>query len=74
VIHVKLLELLGSRGKSQYWLAKETGMSPITIASLCKGKAKGVNFSTLNSICKALDCQPNDVLVHVPDHKGKEKR
>lgn len=74
VIHVKLLELLKSRGKSRYWLAKQTRMSPVTIARLCKGEAKGIDFSTLNSICEALGCEPGDVLVHVRDHKGQEKR
>ena len=73
VIRVKLLELLESRGKSRYWLAKQTRMSPLTIARLCKGKSKGIDFSTLNAICEALDCQPSDVLIHVRDRKGQEK-
>jgi putative transcriptional regulator len=71
VIHVKLLELLESNEKSQYWLAKQTGMTPQTVAKLCKGKTKGIDFLTLNSICKALGCQASDVLVYVPDDHKK---
>jgi putative transcriptional regulator len=67
VIEVKLDELLQSRGRSRYWLAKETGLTPIAIANLCKGKTRGIDFATLNAICKALDCLANDVLAYVPD-------
>ena len=55
-------ELLAERGRSFYWLAKETGISHTTLWRLKKGKALGINFGTLESICRALDCQPGDVL------------
>lgn len=71
VIQVKLLELLNSRGKSQYWLIKQTGMTPQTVAKLCKEISQGVDFSTLNAICEALKCQPGDVLVHISDSKDE---
>jgi putative transcriptional regulator len=55
-------ELLEGRGRTFYWLAKETGISHTTLWRLKKGKALGINFGTLESICRALDCQPGDVL------------
>lgn len=67
VIEVKLEELLQSRGKTRYWLAKETGMTQIAIGNLSKGNTQRIDFSTLNSICKALDCKTGDVLEYVPD-------
>jgi putative transcriptional regulator len=74
VIEVKVDKLLKSRGKSRYWLAKETGMTQIAIANLSKGKTQRIDFSTLNSICKALDCTTGDVLEYVPDKGNKARK
>jgi putative transcriptional regulator len=71
VIQVKLLELLESRGKTRYWLAKRTGMTQIAISNLCKGDTHRIDFSTLNSICKALGCKTGDVLEYVPDQENE---
>jgi putative transcriptional regulator len=62
VIGIRINELLEERGRTFYWLAKETGISHTTLWRLKKGKALGINFDTLESICRALDCQPGDIL------------
>jgi putative transcriptional regulator len=62
VVEVRVDALLGSRGHSFYWLAKETGISHTTLWRLKKGKSLGINFVTLEKICLALGCQPGDVL------------
>ena len=62
MIDVRLDGLLAERGRSYYWLAKETGVSHTTLWRLKKGKALGINFETLEKICGALGCQPGDVL------------
>ena len=62
MIHIRVDELLGNRGRSFYWLAKETGISHTTVSRLKKGKALGINFETLEKMCDALQCQPGDVL------------
>jgi putative transcriptional regulator len=62
MIETRIDELLAERGRSFYWLAKETGISHTTLWRLKKGKALGINFVTLGGICRALDCQPGDVL------------
>jgi putative transcriptional regulator len=62
VVEIRVDELLEEHGRSFYWLAKETGISHTTLWRLKKGKALGINFSTLESICRTLDCQPGDVL------------
>jgi putative transcriptional regulator len=67
-------ELLRERGHSFYWLAKETGLSHTTLWRLKKGKALGINFGTLESICRALGCQPGDVLRLVAAEKTGTKR
>jgi len=43
-------------------LAQETGLSPLTISKLVKGKTTSIGFATLELICEALNCQPNDML------------
>ena len=64
MIEIKIDELLENRGRSFYWLAKETGISHTTLWRLKKGKALGINFETLEKMCGALKCQPGDVLFH----------
>jgi putative transcriptional regulator len=61
-IKIRVDELLEERGRSFYWLAKETGISHTTLWRLKKGKAVGINFVTLEKICQVLQCQPGDVL------------
>ena len=48
-------------------LATRVGISPANLSILKTGKAKGVRFATLEAICKALDCQPGDLLEYRPD-------
>lgn len=74
MIVVRLEELLRKRGKSRYWLAKETGLTPLTISRLFKGKTNGIDFTTLNAICEALSCQPSDVISYVEDEKSKKQK
>jgi putative transcriptional regulator len=62
LIQVRVDELLADRGRTFYWLAKETGISHSTLWRLKKGKSVGINFATLERICMRLTCQPGDVL------------
>ena len=62
MVEIRVDELLTEQGRTFYWLAKETGISHTTLWRLKKGKALGINFVTLESICQALECQPGDVL------------
>ena len=43
-------------------LAERIGLTPANLSILKTGKAKAIRFSTLDAICKALDCQPGDIL------------
>jgi putative transcriptional regulator len=65
MIEVRVNELLEERGRTFYWLAKETGISHTTLWRLKKGKAYGVTLETLDKICQALNCQPGDFLKFV---------
>ena len=50
-------------------LAAAVGITQANLSILKTGKAKAVRFSTLEAICAALDCQPGDILVYVPEEK-----
>lgn len=51
-------------------LAKEVDITLANLSILKNNKAKAVRLSTLDSICKALKCQPGDILEYVEDEKG----
>jgi putative transcriptional regulator len=48
-------------------LSQRVGVSMTNLSLLKTGKVKAIRFSTLEAICEALDCQPGDLLEHVPD-------
>ena len=73
VIEIKIDKVLEGRGRTFYWLSKETGISHTTLWRLKKGKALGINFVTLEKICGVLDCQPGDVLRLTEAKKGKKR-
>lgn len=61
-IHIHLDILLAKRKMSVTELAEKVGITMANISILKNGKAKAIRFSTLEAICKALDCQPGDIL------------
>ena len=74
MIEIRIDELLEERGRTFYWLAKETGISHTTLWRLKKGKALGINFETLMKICNGLKCQPGDVLRLADEKRAGKKR
>ena len=74
MIEIRIDELLGARGRTFYWLAKETGISHTTLWRLKKGRAVGINFPTLEQICRTLGCQPGDVLKLADEKKAAGKK
>lgn len=59
--------MLAKRKMSVTQLAEHVGITLANMSILKTGKAKGVKFSTLDAICKALDCQPGDILEYRKD-------
>lgn len=70
-IKFKLDEVLRQRGQSLYWLSRETGVSYTTLWRFTKDRALGMNFSTLEKVCLALDCTPGDLMELGPEDKEK---
>lgn len=59
--------MLALRKMSSGELAEKVGISATNLSILKTGKAKAVRFSTLEALCRALDCQPGDILEYVPE-------
>ncbi len=59
--------MMARRKMSSQELAEKIGITAANLSILKTGKAKAVRFSTLEAICKALDCQPGDVLEYRED-------
>ncbi|WP_260483459.1 helix-turn-helix domain-containing protein [Sphingomicrobium flavum] len=61
-IEVKLDDMLHERRMTMTELAERVGITLANLSILKTGKAKAVRFSTLDAICRELDCQPGDLL------------
>lgn len=59
--------MLARRKMQSKELAEILNMTPANLSILKTGKAKGIRFDTLQAICKALDCQPGDILEYIAD-------
>ena len=66
-IEVKLDLMLVQRKMKLTELAERVGISVTNLSLLKTGKVKGMRFSTLEAICRELDCQPGDILEYIPD-------
>lgn len=72
-IVVNLDVMMARRKKGLTELAKEVDITLANLSILKNNKAKAIRFSTLTAICKALDCQPGDILEFVDEEETEEK-
>ncbi len=70
-IHLDVMMALRQKGLTE--LANEVDITLANLSILKNNKAKAVRLSTLDAICKALDCQPGDILEYVPDEEPESK-
>ena len=68
-IMVNLDVVMAQRKMTLSQLAEKVDITLANLSILKNNKAKAVRFSTLEAICAALDCQPGDILVYVPEEK-----
>jgi putative transcriptional regulator len=68
-IIVNLDVMLAKRKMRSNELAEKIGLTPVNLSILKTGKIKAIRFSTLEAICKELDCQPGDILEFKPDNR-----
>ncbi len=73
-IIVNLDVMLARRKMSSQELAERIGITPANLSILKTGKAKAIRFSTLDAICRALNCQPADILEFCPEESDPSLR
>ncbi len=61
-IILRLDRVMADRKVSLNWLAKEVGITNVNLSNIKTGKISAIRFSTLEAICRVLDCQPGDLL------------
>ena len=71
-IRINLDVMMARRKIGLTELSQEVDVTMANLSILKNNKARAVRFSTLNAICKALDCQPGDMLEYVPEGDGAE--
>ncbi|MBQ7846281.1 MAG: helix-turn-helix transcriptional regulator [Clostridia bacterium] len=64
MIRIDLDVMLARRKMSLTELSQKVGITMANLSILKTGKAKAVRFATLDAICRALDCQPGDILIY----------
>ena len=71
MIRIRLSTLLGERRWTQTYFAKLAGLRVATVNEYYNELVKNVSLDTINSMCKALDCQVGDLLILEPDREEK---
>ncbi|MBR1724801.1 MAG: helix-turn-helix transcriptional regulator [Ruminococcus sp.] len=69
-IILRLDRVMADRKITLNELSERVGVSNVNLSKLKTGKVSAVRFSTLNAICKALSCQPGDILEYREDEDG----
>ena len=67
MIRINLDVMLAKRKMSLTELSERVGITMANLSVLKTGKAKAIRFTTLDSLCRTLDCQPGDILEYVSD-------
>ncbi len=71
-IRVNLDRVLADRHMSLTELATRVGITLANLSILKTGKARAVRFTTLDALCRELNCQPADILEHIPEDGEEE--
>lgn len=72
-IYVNLDVMMARRHMGAGELAEKVGITPANLSILKNNKAKAVRFTTLEALCRELDCQPGDLLEYRPDDGADER-
>lgn len=67
----RLDRMMADRKISLNDLASRVGIAPINLSHIKTGKNKALRYSTLNAICRELNCQPGDLIEYVPDEEDE---
>jgi DNA-binding protein len=69
-IILRLDRVMADRKMSLNELSERVGVSNVNLSKLKTGKVSAIRFSTLNAICRVLECQPGDILEYISDQEN----
>lgn len=72
MIQINLDFVMAQKRISAGRLAELIDLTPANLSILKNNRAKAVRFSTLNALCRELDCQPGDILEYIPDDEEEK--
>ena len=72
MIQINLDLVMAQKRISAGCLAELIDLTPANLSILKNNRAKAVRFSTLNALCRELDCQPGDILEYIPDDEEEK--
>ena len=70
-IILRLDRVMADRKMSLNELSERVGVSTVNLSKIKTGKISAIRFSTLDAICKVLDCQPGDILEYTPSEENE---
>ena len=70
-VRFQLGELLQRRSLSQAELARQSGLTTVTINAIVQNRTRGIELETLNALCTALACSPGDLFAYEPDGRKR---
>ncbi|MBE4084695.1 helix-turn-helix transcriptional regulator [Vibrio parahaemolyticus] len=73
-IEINLDVMMAKRKMRLKTLSEAVGITEANLSVLKNGKAKAIRFSTLERLCRALNCQPGDLLAFAPSEEDEQKR
>jgi len=63
MLYLNIENLLEQKGKSKYWLVQALGSNYTVINNMIENRTTGMNFDTIEKLCKLLECTPNDLFI-----------
>ena len=69
-IILRLDRVMAGRKISLNELSEQVGVANVNLSKIKTGKVSAIRFSTLDAICRTLNCQPGDIIEYVPDEQG----
>ncbi len=73
MIELQLDKLLNDRGITAYALAKQTGLHQSVISKLKHNESRALRLDVLDRVCEALNCEPGELIVRIPNKKPGKK-
>ena len=70
MVKVNIKDILKEKGKTKYWLVKESELNYQSISDIMNNQTTAIRFDTMEKLCAVLECTPNDLFTIISDKKN----